>query len=120
MTVHSPEDRKQPMTPAPTTTSRDALYEEFDALVADTIKLLKTAPAANGEILDAGRTAVEEGLANAEARMVRLRDQSVRQVQSVARAGDRYVHENPWRTAGIVATVSALAGLAAGILITRR
>jgi ElaB/YqjD/DUF883 family membrane-anchored ribosome-binding protein len=120
MSMHRPDDRTEPMTPPQGTPSRDHLFEEFNALVADTMELLRSAPAANGELLGASRAAVEDGLASAGARLERIRDQSLQQVQSLAHAGDRYVHENPWRTAGIVATVSALAGLVAGILISRR
>ncbi len=100
--------------------SKEHLFDEFDSLVTETVQLLKTVRGNDGELFDAGKTAIEDGLATAGARLAKIRDQYVRQAQTAANATDRYVHENPWRTAGIVATVSALSGLAAGMLISRR
>jgi ElaB/YqjD/DUF883 family membrane-anchored ribosome-binding protein len=96
------------------------MFEEFNSLIADTARLLNAPATVDDGILASETAAVTEGLAKARARLVKLRDESLYQVRTAANATDRYVQANPWRTAGIVAAVSALAGLAAGMLIARR
>ena len=108
------------MTPARPAPTKEILMDEINVLAADTVQLLKTVPASAGERLDAGRAAMEDALADAIERLTRIRDQSVQQVRSVARATDRYAHENPWRAAGMAAACGALAGLLAGVAIARR
>ena len=100
--------------------TKDRLYEEFDAVVADTEQLLKSIAGASGEKAVALRASVEQGLAAAGDRLAKIREASVSQASAAARATDEYVHGNPWRAMGIVAAVGALAGLAAGLLIARR
>jgi ElaB/YqjD/DUF883 family membrane-anchored ribosome-binding protein len=103
--------------PAPT---KEMLLDEFNVLVADTALVLKSVPASAGERLDAGRAALEDALADAIARMARIRDDSVHQVRAAARATDRYAHAHPWRTAGTAAVLAGVAGLLAGLVFARR
>jgi ElaB/YqjD/DUF883 family membrane-anchored ribosome-binding protein len=106
-----------PPRPAPT---KEILLDEFNVLVADTAQLLKSVPASAGDRLDAGRAAFEDSLADAVARLARIRDESIYQVRAAAKATDRYAHDNPWRTAGAAAALAAFAGLLAGMVLARR
>lgn len=100
--------------------SKELLIEEFDSILADTAQLLNGSSASADGLLESGKASVADGLAAAGARLAKMRDESMYQARAAVAATDRYVQANPWRTAGIVATVSALAGLAAGMLIARR
>lgn len=106
----------RPQSPA----SEDHLFAEFEAIVEDAARLIKSSTANNGELLDAAKASVQEGLEAASARLAKVREQSERYVRCAAQATDRCAHENPWRTAGVLAAVCAVAGLAAGMLIARR
>jgi ElaB/YqjD/DUF883 family membrane-anchored ribosome-binding protein len=100
--------------------SKEYLLEEIDSILADTAQLLKGSSTTADGLLESGKATVADGLAAAGARLAKIRDESIYQARAAVTATDRYVQANPWRTAGIVATVSALAGLAAGMLIARR
>lgn len=103
-----------------TEVAKNTLYEEFDAVVTETEQLLKSIAGASGDKAVALRASVEQGLAAAGDRLAKIREASVNQAQVAAHATDEYVHDNPWRSMGIVAAVGALAGLAVGLLIARR
>ena len=100
--------------------STDPLYQEFNAVVTETQQLLKSVAAAGGNKAGALRDGIVDGLAAAGERLDKLRLQAVDQASAAAKATDDYVQESPWRALGIAAAVSALAGLAAGLLIARR
>ena len=100
--------------------TKERLYDEFNAVVAETEQLLKSVATAGGEQAGAFRASIDESLAAATERIGRIRDDAVAQATSAARATDRYVNENPWRAVGIVAAFAGLSGLLAGLLIARR
>lgn len=97
---------------------REKLFDEFNRVVAETEKLLKTA--AGGDAANAAQEGVEQGIAKAAALLEKLRQEAVGQASAAARATDEYVVENPWRAIGIAAAVAGLAGLVAGLLASRR
>ena len=100
--------------------SRDQLYQEFNSVVTETEKLLKNVAASGGAKAGAMRDGVVEGLAAAGERLDKLRLDAIAQASAAATATDDYVRDNPWRAIGIAASVSALTGLVAGLLIARR
>jgi len=108
------------MTSAHTPASREHLFDEFNSLVGETQTLLRSAVDAGGEHANALEASVAKGLSAATERLARLRDQTVEQATSTAHAADRYVHDKPWQTVGIVAALSAVTGIVAGMLIARR
>jgi len=100
--------------------SKDRLYEEFNAVVAETEQLLKSVATASGEKAGALHQGVADGLAAAGERLDQLRLDALAQAGAAATATDDYVRDNPWRAIGVAAAVSALAGLVAGLLIARK
>lgn len=103
-----------------TSASRDHLFDEFNNLVGETQALLRSAVTAGSDGANALEAGVAKGLTSAGERLAKLRDQTVQQATSTAHAADRYVHEKPWQTVGIVAALSAVTGIVAGMLIARR
>lgn len=95
------------------------LFNEFNAVVAETEKLFKSAAAAGADEAGAIRAKVEHGLATAADLLERIRREAVGQASAAARATDEYVEESPWRAIGIAAVVAGLAGLVAGLLISQ-
>lgn len=100
--------------------TNERLYEEFNTVVAETEQLLKSVATAGGDKVAAVKANVEQSLAAAADRLEQIRQQALSQANAAARATDQYVRDNPWRTVGIVAALSATLGLVAGLLIARR
>ncbi len=98
----------------------DRLVKEFESAVAEAESLIKSIANASSDTVGAMRASVEQGLSAAGDRLAKIREQAVTQATDAARATDEYVQENPWRVIGVAAGVAAVAGLVAGILISRR
>ena len=113
-----PGDRT--MSHTQTEVTKERLYGEFEAVVAETEQLLKSIAGASGDKAVALKASVEQGLAAASERLARIREASLSQAGAAARATDEYVHDNPWRAVGFVAAAGTLAGLIAGLMIARR
>ena len=108
------------MKPNSSPVTNEALYQEFNTVVAETEQLLKSVATAGGEKAGELKAGVEQSLAAAGERLEQIRLEALRQANVATRATDEYVRENPWRAIGIVAAVSATAGIVAGLLIARR
>ena len=107
------------MTPKETQ-ARDQLYQDFNTVVTETEQLLKTVASTSATKAGAVRDGMVDGLTAAGERLDKLRVDALAQAKATAVATDDYVRDNPWRVIGIAAAVSALTGLAAGLLIARR
>jgi ElaB/YqjD/DUF883 family membrane-anchored ribosome-binding protein len=108
------------MNPNQSEVSKERLFDEFNTVIAETEQLLKSiASAGNGKVGEL-KANVEQRLAAAGDRLAKIREEAMAQASTVARETDQYVQENPWRSIGIVAAASAIAGLAVGLLIARR
>ena len=108
------------MNPSPQVNTKDKLYEEFNAVVAETETLLKSVATAGTDQAGALKASVAKGLADAGARLAKIRDESVHRADAAVHATDDYVHANPWHAVGIAAALAGAAGLVAGLLIARR
>src|SRR5688572_5287420 len=93
---------------------------ELDAIVDQTEQLLKSVAQAGNTQARALTANVEQGFATAAARLEAIRTDALARAGSAARATDEYVHVSPWRAVGIAAAAAAVAGLIAGILLSRR
>jgi len=96
------------------------LQDEFNTVVKETEQLLKSLATAGNDKAGALRDGVADGIAAAGERLGQIRQQAVAQADAAGQATDDYVRSNPWRAVGIAAAVSGLAGLVAGLLISRR
>ena len=103
-----------------TNNTQEQLLNEFNSVLAETEQLLSSASNAGTDKLGAMKASMEQGLAEAGVRLAKIREASVAQASAAAQAADEYVQESPWRAVGIAAAVAGLAGVIAGILITRR
>jgi ElaB/YqjD/DUF883 family membrane-anchored ribosome-binding protein len=108
------------MNHTPSEVTKERLYDEFNAVVGETEQLLKSVAAAGSDKAGVFKASVEKSLAAAADRVTQIRMEAMGQATAAARATDDYVQESPWRAVGIAASVAALAGLVAGLLIARR
>ena len=99
---------------------KERLAGEFDAVLDKTEQLLKTVSQAGRAEAGALTASVEQNYATAAARLEQMRVDALARARSAADHTDQYVHGNPWQAVGIAAAAAALAGLIAGMLISRR
>lgn len=95
--------------------STEKLMQDFRVVVADAEELLRATANQAGEKASAARERIQETLAAAKARLDVAEQAVVAKAKQAASATDEYVHENPWKAAGIAAG----AGLIIGLLIAR-
>lgn len=100
--------------------SKERLFEEFNSVVTETEKLLKSLAGAGSDKAGALQASVAQKLSDAGDRLAKIREQAVGQANAAAQATDEYVQGNPWRSIGIVAAMAGITGLVAGLLIGRR
>lgn len=96
--------------------SLDKLSQDFHAVVNDAQALLRATASETGERAVAARQRVLDTLQQARQQLAVVEDAIAVRAKAAARATDDYVHEHPWKTAGIAAGV----GLVVGLLIGRR
>jgi len=94
--------------------ARQAVIDEFHALLDDTERLLRCSAEATGDEVDALRAKIEGNLGRAR-EALQDREGSLReQGEAVRQATESYVHSHPWKSLGIAAGVGLLLGLLAG------
>jgi ElaB/YqjD/DUF883 family membrane-anchored ribosome-binding protein len=103
-----------------TTVTRDELLNEFNAVVDDTEKLLKSIASAGGEKAAAVRAEVEQNLKAAKDKLQALEKTAEEKALRAAHATDEYVHARPWQSIAVVAAIAAVVGLVLGLLLNRR
>lgn len=108
------------MNQTPADATKEKLLQEFNSVVAETEQLIKTVAGAGGDKAGALKASLGNEFSAATERLVRIRDDAITQATAVANTADAYVHGNPWRSVGIVATFAVAAGLIAGLLLSRR
>jgi ElaB/YqjD/DUF883 family membrane-anchored ribosome-binding protein len=104
------------MTTAGENVSKQKLMEDLSDFVNDAEELLKATASQTGERITAARARAEETLRVAKVRLADAQEALVEKTKQAARQTDAYVHENPWKAAGIAAAV----GVLIGALISRR
>jgi ElaB/YqjD/DUF883 family membrane-anchored ribosome-binding protein len=108
------------MTRSSTDAIKHKLLADFNAVVTEADQFLKLVADEGGDKADALRSRVERNLNTAKDRLRNLEDAVLEKTRETARATDEYVHENPWQTIGVAAGLSALFGVAIGLLLYRR
>lgn len=96
--------------------SKQKLMDDLSAVVNDAEELLKATASQTGERISEIRAKTEESLRAAKVRLANAQEALLEKAKAVAKDTDAYVHENPWKTAGI----AAVAGLLIGAIIARR
>jgi ElaB/YqjD/DUF883 family membrane-anchored ribosome-binding protein len=94
----------------------DKLIADLRIVIADSEQLLKAIINESGEKLAAMRPRLEENLRSARARLAEFEQVASEKARAAVEVTDDYAHEHPWKIAG----VSALLGVALGMLIGRR
>ncbi len=103
-----------------TNDSNDKLVADFNSVIADTEELLKSVAASGGDKAGAMRAGVERRLDSAKKSLRDMQDAALEKGREAVRAGDEYVHENPWQSIGVGVTVAAVAGVLIGMLLANR
>jgi ElaB/YqjD/DUF883 family membrane-anchored ribosome-binding protein len=94
--------------------SKEKLMEDLRMVVADAEELLKaTANQAGGQI-ETVRSKASDSLRTAKARLAEAQASAVERIKVAAQTPDHYVHEKPWQSIGIAATVGILIGVLIG------
>jgi len=96
--------------------NKDHLINDFKVVITDAEALLKATVNTGGEKVAEIRAKAEESLGIAKARMADAQAAVLARTKEAAKAADIYVHENPWRSVGLAASV----GVVIGLLIGRR
>ena len=81
----------------------------------DLVRPLDAQPRAAAQQVEEVRRKAETSLKAAQARVADLQHAALAKARAAGRETDRYVHANPWQ----VMAISAVVGLALGILLTR-
>lgn len=104
------------MTNSQDAVTKQKLMEDLSAVVHDAEELLKATASQTGERVAEVRAKAEESLRAAKMRLKDTQEAIVDKAKAAARDTDQYVHENPWKAAGIAAAV----GVLIGAIIARR
>ena len=92
--------------------SAEKLAADLKLVISDAEALLRATVGEAGETAAAARAKMRETLESAKLKLGPLGEEAAERV----RAADSYVRANPWQAVGI----AALAGIALGLLISRR
>ncbi|MDO9366243.1 MAG: YqjD family protein [Methylotenera sp.] len=96
--------------------NKDQLINEFKSVVFDAEALLKATANTSGDKIAEVRAKAEKSLNIAKAKLADAQDEMLAKTKAAAKVTDVYVHENPWRSIGLAASV----GVVIGLLIGRR
>jgi len=100
--------------------TKDQLVSEFNTAISDTEQLLKSVATAGGEKVGGLRAGVEQSLASAKDRLLKLEQAATDRARAAARTTDEYVDANPWQVIGVFAGLAAVATVMLGLKLTRR
>lgn len=95
--------------------SKEKLMQDLRVVVADAEELLRATAGQPGEKVSVARERIQQNLAATKERLVATERAVLKKAKRAGKVTDEYVHENPWKAAGIAAGV----GLLVGMLISR-
>lgn len=96
--------------------NKDQLINEFRSVVSDAEALLKATANTSGDKIAEVRAKTEKSLHIAKEKLADVQNEVLAKTKAAAKVTDVYVHENPWRSIGLAASV----GVVIGLLINRR
>jgi len=94
--------------------SKEKLMEDLRMVVADAEELLKATANQAGDQIASVRSKASDSLRAAKARLAEAQTSAVERIKVAAQTPDHYVHEKPWQSIGIAATVGILIGVLIG------
>ena len=100
--------RVLPANPDKVLKAKNQLLSDFSDLVSDAEQLLATTAAYSGDTIAGARSKFKDSLDQFKTRVTEVQSSAVTQFDSAAAATQEYVHENPWKVAGIAALAGAL------------
>lgn len=98
------------------TGARDQLMNDLKTVIQDAEAWLRHGGHLTGEEFQAAKAKFEQTLSSAKTDLLHLQETVVDGTREAAKATDDYVHENPWKSICIGASV----GLLVGFIISRR
>ena len=96
--------------------TREKLASDLRTVIADAEELLRATANQAGERMAATRARIQDSIYAAKQQLGDLSSAGVEQARAAVRATDDYVHDNPWKAAGIGGAI----GVIIGILMSRR
>jgi ElaB/YqjD/DUF883 family membrane-anchored ribosome-binding protein len=94
--------------------SKEKLMDDLRMVVADAEELLKATTNQAGEQIAAARSRASDSLRLVKTRLAEAQTSTVERIKVAAQTPDKYVHEKPWQSVGIAATVGILIGVLIG------
>ena len=94
----------------------EKLAADFRVVLDDAEALLRATVGEAGETAEAARVRMRETIESAKLKLGPLGEEAVEQAREAVHAADGYVREHPWQAVG----VAVLAGIALGLLVSRR
>jgi ElaB/YqjD/DUF883 family membrane-anchored ribosome-binding protein len=94
--------------------TRDKLTNELRAVIRDAEDLLKNTGEQVGDQYQSARTRFASTLQSAKSTLGASQESIAKRTKEAAQTTDQYVHDNPWRSVGIVAAASIVIGLLIG------
>lgn len=104
------------MTTHDTAVTKEKLAQDLKIVISDAEELLRATASQAGEKVSAAREKIQDSLRHAKVKLAEVEDILIDQGKLAAHATDEYVHDHPWRAAGIAAGI----GLIIGMLFSRR
>lgn len=95
---------------------KNQLHKELRDFVAEAEDMLRAVGKHGGEQLDEVRARFQQKLNLAKHELEKAEVALLARAKEAAQATDRYVHDNPWKTAGVAAAI----GLLVGMLLSKR
>ena len=92
------------------------LVNDFKLMVADAEALIKATAEYSDDKVAEIRAKTEKSLKAAKARIAETQSVVLAKTKEAAKVTDLYVHENPWKSIGVAASI----GLVVGMLIGRK
>ncbi len=90
------------------------LMRELNHVLRDAEELIQNSEQQVGEGFQSAKDKLQSSLKNAKREVEHIEEVVVKKTKDAAHATDAYVHENPWKTAGIAVGVGLLVGLLIG------
>ncbi|MFZ6818110.1 DUF883 family protein [Undibacterium sp. Ji22W] len=90
---------------------KENLMRELNQVLKDAEDLIKNSEQQAGEGFQSAKDKLQATLKTAKKEIQHIEEVAIKKTKEAAHATDAYVHENPWKTAGIAAGVGLLVGL---------